>query len=275
MKQLTIFLISLAISTLSYANDLTTYMDSLDQREITTSHLDDNGHFNVLCRYSCNIDQEFRYIFSFYDTYFGKEQVFNFFDGSELVESITLEEYLDIYYPTVPRIVSNDVQPLDMPLDCRYDPDYSCEQWVQSDFLDYVINKKVEFTVTQEFIDGNNDARRIAISVVTANAVGKIAARVAAALSVIIRSSLVEATTATAINEILTGTNWYRTDLQAGDTLVIKGGSLLEVRSGSSSGGGSEGGGGRDRGRDVERGFICVTVWTNSGGGDVAQQVCY
>ncbi|BBN83748.1 hypothetical protein PA25_37330 [Pseudoalteromonas sp. A25] len=236
--------------------------------------LDDSGHLNIVCRYSCDIDRELRYIFSFYDTYFGQQQVFNFFEGDELINSISLEDYLHTFYPNSQRTIDEGVQPLDMPLDCRYDPDYSCEQWVQSDFLDYVINKKVEFTVTQEFIDGNNDARRIAISLVTANVVGKVAARVAAALRVLISSRLVESTTATMLNEVLTGTNWYRTDLQVGDTLVIKAGRLLEIRSGSSSGGGSDGGGGGwDGGR--ERQFICVTVWTNSGGGDVAQKVCY
>ncbi|CAH9065838.1 hypothetical protein PSECIP111951_03449 [Pseudoalteromonas holothuriae] len=260
-------------------------MKSLEPKEPAIYPLDQNGHFNISCNFGCDVDQELKYVFSFYDTYVGKAQVFNFFEGEQFVKSITLKEYLDEFYPDAQRssvqsinknFKSTDfVQPLDMPLDCRYDPDFSCEQWLESDFLDYVINRKFELKVTQEFIDGNENARRVALSLLTANAISGISARLAQALQVIIAERFVTAATSTMLAYLLDDTNWYSSSLTPGDVLVFKGGNIIEVRSGSSSGGGSEGGGGWDGGRDVERGFICVTVYTNSGRGDVPQTVCY
>jgi hypothetical protein len=260
------------------ANSLTEFMSDLEPREATYFPLDNNGHFNISCKFSCDIDKELKNVFSFYDTYTSASQVFNFFEGEQFIRSITLGEYLEEYYPNARRssnsAIPGLVQTFDMPLDCRYDPDFSCEQWMKSDLVDYLVNKKLEFKVTQDFIDGNEAAIRIGISLLTANAISKIAARVGAALRTAVPEHLVTAASATVLSEVLSKLDIN--SLNAGDTLVFKGGRIIEVRSSSSEGNGSGGSeGGNWDGIREEEPLICVTVFTNSGGGDVPQTVCY
>lgn len=116
------------------------YLLSLETRERALFPLNEDGHFNVNCSFDCNIHEEFKYVFSFYDTFMGEEQVFNFYDNGVLVETITLKEYFDEYYPNAERIDESQSKnittlsegeylkqkALDGGLECQYDPDFTC-----------------------------------------------------------------------------------------------------------------------------------------------------
>lgn len=130
----------LSFSNVVNANDLTKYMNSIKPKEPTIYPLDDNGHLNITCKFGCDIHKELKYLFSFYDSFLSESQVFNFFSDDQFIESITLKDYLDEFYSGVTTsstlLAGNNIEKdnaiglLDMPLECKYDPDYSCEQWV-------------------------------------------------------------------------------------------------------------------------------------------------
>lgn len=62
------------------------------------------------------------------------------------------------------------VTPLDAPLTCENDPDFTCEEWSDSEAIAEINSilevARLHFTVTQEYLDGCNDAANFGASVI-------------------------------------------------------------------------------------------------------------
>ncbi|UAA37490.1 hypothetical protein KIH87_12285 [Paraneptunicella aestuarii] len=202
--------------------------------------------------------------------------------------SFSLKEFIDTYQIDVIQGKSrNGIVVYDAPLECQYDDQYSCDDWMKVEFVNYIVtsinNSEITLTVTDEFINGNNEARRLVIAVATTNAIGRIAQKVAAALNTTLMAGLTESASAVVINELLQSTDWYKTDLQPGDKLVFKGGKMTIERSGSGSSGGSPLAGTENYNGGYNYGnwlfsidtFNCHIHYTGRTGVLVAQTVCY
>jgi hypothetical protein len=244
----------------------------------------------------------------FYNSLPSKKQQFRITYKGENLDYITLRGFIREYKPTstpfskdgafepnkLPTVIADMLNPegkikkvkdsystFDAPLECEYDPDYSCQQWVNSgDIIGHLNNMSIEFTVTQDYIDAHNSARRIILTVATSVHIGKLAKKIAAALKVYISPYKVEAISGVILNEMLTNSKWYEHDLEVGDTIVRRGGSsnTTIVRSNSgSTGSNSENYGSNDYGRwETDTGYrSCIVVYTNSGGGWVPQVLCF
>ncbi|MBA6296247.1 hypothetical protein [Colwellia sp. MB02u-9] len=268
----------------------------------------ENNVITISCPEVCNTKKEIMKYLGFYNSLPSKKQRFRITYKGENLDYITLRGFIREYKPTstpfskdgafepnkLPTVIADMLNPegkikkvkdsystFDAPLECEYDPDYSCQQWVNSgDIIDHLNNMSIEFTVTQEYIDAQNTARRLIITAATSLHVGAIARKIAAKLSVYISAGLTESIAATLLNEMLTNTTWYQVDLEVGDTIVRRGGSsnTTVIRSNSgNTGSSSENYGDRDYGRwETDSGYhICVVAYTNSGGGWAAQTVCY
>ena len=192
-------------------------------------------------------------------------------NGVNIFET-TYVDYLDYYwipnngYPVLKNTsllknitLNDDFASIDNALDCRYDPDYSCDDWKNSPLfgdmvaeISSIINtSEIRIEVNQRWIDGNNTARRKIIAYATAIPIGRIAAFLSTFTQITIQELIIESMVATEINDLLTGTNWYRIDLKSGDVLVFKSGELTIIRKdgttekinagtgGNNSGGGS------------------------------------
>jgi hypothetical protein len=265
----------------------------------------DNNVITISCSEVCDTKNEIMKLLGFYNSLPSKKQQYRITYQGETLDRITLGGFLGKYKPTSTPFTSDGTfEPNKLPtsiadllnqeantddpytimdgsLECQYDPDYSCQQWVYSgDLTEHLNNMSIEFTVTQEYIDAHNTARRLLISAATALHVGGIAKKIAKKLSVYISAGITESIVATMLNEMLTNTKWYQVDLEVGDTIIRRGGSsnttIIRSNSGS-TGSSSEDYGNYDYGRwETDSGYhICVVAYTNSGGGWVAQTVCY
>lgn len=201
-------------------------------------------------------------------------------DNGLNVLELSLEDYLTNFwvpndgYPTAPvmALSKNTTDPvygmLDAPLDCRYDPDYSCSDWY-SDYRygDYLIEAQsiilqsvIRVPVTQALIDSSAATLSYMVATATAVPAGGLVLFITKYGAAAVPQFLVYSFATSSISSALNEASSYavKSVLKVGDILVFSGGGLSIIRTdgttevlydGQGSGsdtGGSIGGGGSD-----------------------------
>ncbi len=175
---------------------------------------------------------------------------------------------------------------MDGSLDCKYDPDFSCQDWKDDPLYGDMItdlsfaldSAEIRLEVSQRWIDGNDAARRKMLAYAAAIPIGRFASFIAKFINLTFPKLTAEAIVATELKDTLTGTSWYKSNLKPGDILVFKRGKLVVVRKdgtteevgagGAGSGGGSSGAGstgdssGTDSSTGSQNGGVCRTRGT-------------
>lgn len=263
------------------------------------------------CHQICDVDQVINAFISMNSQPFeSANQMFKVYKNGELIYQITVSDHMDsisaphigfIDLPgTVPAPGTNDAA-----LDCRFDTDYSCEDWAATayafDLLNYVRNVRIEFVITQDFIDSLKNTTNAAanVSVFALILMDISPTRPVGTISRHLLRKALEKELARRLGlgiEFLAG--WALVDLidaiispniQVGDIMVIQDGDSRVYRDGvqvsgppggtppgnSGSGtGGNGGGGGNDNGGHSgggsggggAGGLLCRVVWTGHGG---------
>ncbi|HEY0923317.1 hypothetical protein [Rheinheimera pacifica] len=199
-------------------------------------------------------------------------------DNGLNVLELSLEDYLTNFwipndgYPTAPvmTLSENTTDPvygvLDAPLDCRYDPDYSCSDWY-SDYRygDYLIEAQsiifestIRVPVTQAFINSNAEGMAYFVTAATYVPAGRLASFIARYGQDSVQRFIFETISGTFISGQLAqlASQSVNRTLVVGDVIVFSGGGVSLVRtdgttevlyngqgSGSDAGGGIGGGG--------------------------------
>lgn len=274
--------------------------------------VDSKNDISIRCTSTCDIEKEMLEFLSYKNNLPRSETRFSFYSYGEKVESLTMKEFLEQYSPKKKPFNSDgsfNPNPIgtklnksktsenkgatkaddlgafffDHPLECEHDRQYSCQDWLDNDLIVYINNTELSFKVTQEFIDANNNARSIAITAATTLYVGRMVQKAAQAVSATIAPGLTETILATFSSHVLTGTDWYKSDLNVGDTITFKNGRSTVIRAADGASNTNRDNvqtfeyGDRNYGNsnwDIGR-FGCRIVYTNSGAGFVAQIVCY
>ena len=188
----------------------------------------------------------------------------------------------------------------DQPLDCQWDADYTCDQWLEdgmyseylADVRSTIRNSEHTIHVTQELIHSLNEsgAKLTTMAFNMAGGGAIIATITRYGVQKGLQASVVDALLQTIMGEVLSKIS--ETSLQVGEKFVIKGGQIVEYYDVNgnlidSSDNGADLGGGRDEhdpdededdyGDDDETDLEeeCVTVYTGSDGDMEEQEVCW
>ncbi len=283
LKKQLLYLGILCQSVSSFANE---NVLSIDAKNV----FDENGSINIVCAQICSSQNQMEKLLKVFNTFPSLDQRFNLVYQGAISDSFTLRDYInemqisqgtisDLFtlkeYTNEMRISSstvnslilgnNEVTPMDGSLWCDGPAD-DCEEWRSNPDVARVIQhlseNPVTLTIDQEYIDGNNNARRLAISTLVATHIGRIASYLGAVLHEVIGSL-----SGLILNEILTSTSWYHTDLEIGDQITYgfssNGPVAVITRNGSSGndGGGNNGGGndgGSNDGGSNDDGLVLV-----------------
>ncbi len=182
----------------------------------------------------------------------------------EILDSLTVAQYLEKVQNTASlksrkktrnlMAPNRMMAPPDGSLDCRYDPEFSCEEWYnnpisgqENEFLANILKKSsFEITITAEYIADSNQLASSILGAMSYAIPGtiilKIVKNIGEAAYIVIATSVA---TNFVHNYVISSPNY--TDLKPGDVLVIKGGVVTVRRKsendGTSNTGGSGGGG--------------------------------
>ena|GEM_PF-5190195 len=174
----------------------------------------------------------------------------------------------------------------DSSLNCEFDNDYNCSDWASSPYFgDYVLELdnylrsiELRFTATREFVQGNESARAIMVSMLTsvpAARIGSYALRYSD--TIIPRSLLAESLIYTSIGQFFS----LKSNLEPGDILVFKNGKLTIIKltgvtyhydtppnvAGNTSGGTGGDGGSTNPPPPLGSGGLCTTTHSVCTGG--------
>ncbi|OKY25077.1 hypothetical protein [Thalassotalea sp. PP2-459] len=206
--------------------------------------------------------------------------------NKKIVYSTNVVSFLREHKASIPEI-SSRMAPYDPDgsLSCDWDPDFTCEEWNQSDavrdLVNVMENSVMTFTVTQAYFDANDSAQKkmnFIYSLLLAIPVSRYA-ELATALTKNAISNKINILISTGVGWVLADliTSLMDSDLKLGDQVTITGGVITVESSGGSGGGGYE----DDEYVDGDSGdltLVCNTFSTNTGTGTpyiVQYKTCY
>ncbi|WP_448547958.1 hypothetical protein [Thalassotalea fusca] len=245
----------------------------------------------IFCENTCDKKQVVKTYLDWYpDT--KNTQVFDVFMQGYLDESFTLSSFKFRHFP---EFLAEPEPYFDHPLSCENDPHYTCEDWASNEIAQYLNGITLEFTVTQEFIDGvegalaaldlaANTAVAVALAVpamrVSSLIMAKYTNLTAEQVARLVNGALAF-TSGALTQEVKNFLNTRRSDLQVGDTIKVKNGSVIHTsiidipsdgsnvsgdNIGGDSGTGTGGGGAGSNGSGSGSGSTGSSGGYNSGG---------